>query len=209
MVQLKFEDISTRLLHGQDVPPDLKCLIQIRALRDTGGIALPSDALAATGFDLIDPDHLPALLDHSYLNERDRANPDIMANIRAFDEVFALSAFVAVGDNDEIVGYWQGPDRVPLNQAPFVILDAEGQFSFLPGATITEAMVIYSLQTRFDEAELQRRFEVMCESFRTVGIDIAIRDLASVRVNSVGVGPAEIHSGAYTKFRTEAGLPPI
>lgn len=209
MVQLTVEDISIRLLGGQNVPPDLKRLIQIRALRDTDGIALPSDALAATGFDLIVPDHLPALLDHSYLNERDRADPDIMANIRAFDEVFALSAFVAVGDNDEIVGYWQGPDQVPLDKAPFVILDSEGQFSLLPGATITEAMVMYSLEIRYDEAELQRRFEELCESFRAVGIDIEIRDLSTVKVHPALVDPAEIHSSAYTKFRTEVGLPPI
>lgn len=209
MVHLTVEDISNRLLGGQNVPPDLQRLIQIRALRDTDGFALPSDALAATGFDLIVPDHLPALLSHSYINERDRADPDIMANIRAFDEVFTLSAFVAVGDNDEVVGYWQGPDNVPLNQAPFVILNTEGQFSLLSGATITEAMVIYSLQTRFDEAESQCRFKEMCENFRVVGIDMAIRDISSVKEHSTRVGPAEIHSVAFTKFWAEAGLPPI
>ena len=209
MAQLTVEDISTHLLRGQGVPSDLKSLIEIRASRDKGGITLPIDPLSATGFDLIVPGHLPALLGHSYLNEHDRADPDIMANIRAFDEVFALSAFVAVGDDNEVVGYWQGPDHVPLDQAPFVILDTEGQFSLLPGATITEAMVIYSLQIRFDEAELQRRFEEMCESFRAVGIDMAIRDLSTVKVHPTRVGPAEIHSGAYTKFRTEAGLPPF
>ncbi len=209
MVQSTVEDVSTRLLGGQDVPPDLKRLIEIGARRSTDGNAFPGGALAATGFNLIDPDHLPALLSHSYLNERDRADPNIMANIRAFDEVFALSAFVAVGDEDEIVGYWQGPDQVPLDQAPFVILDSEGQFSLLPGATITEAMVIYSLQARFNEAEVQPRFEEMCESFRAFDINLANRDLAMVKVNPTRVDPAEIHSSAYTKFRTEAGLSPI
>lgn len=209
MVKLTVDDMSTRLLGGQDVPPDLICFIQMHARWVTDGDAFASDALAATGFNLIDPDHLPALLSHSYLNEQDRADPDTMANIRAFDEVFALSAFVAVGDEDEIVGYWQGPDQVPLHEAPFVMLDSEGQFSLLPGETITEAMVIYAVQARFDEAEVQLQFEEMCGIFRAFGINLAIRDLAMVKVHPTRVDPAELHLSAYTKFRTEAGLPPI
>jgi hypothetical protein len=209
MARLTVEKVSTRLLGGQDVPPDLIHLIELGGRQSIDGDAFPRDALEATGFNLIDPDHLPPLLSHSYLNERDRTDPDIMANIRAFDEVFAQTAFVAVGDEDEIVGYWQGPDRDPLDKAPFVILDSEGQFSLLPGATITEAIVIYSLQARFDKAEVQPRFEEMSESLRAFGINLAIRDLAMVEVQPTRIDPAQVHSSAYVRFRTEAGLPPV
>ena len=40
-----------------------------------------------------------------------------------------------------MIGYWHGPERTPIGNAPIVKLDTEGTFGLMQGRTLAEAML--------------------------------------------------------------------
>ncbi len=132
----KFKQI---ILKGQAIPNDLEQLFQFQVSRSLKKDR-ELDPLATIGIKMIEPDDKPVLLYHSYLNENDYSNLDIMANIDAINDVFELIIFVAEGEDQQIYGYWQ-PDREPISIAPIVKFDNEGQFQLLRGMNLTEAIL--------------------------------------------------------------------
>ena len=70
-------------LGGRAMPPDLRTLLILQWERGTAHDAEGADPLATMWVQLFDAKQSSDLLDHSYLNDEDRANPDIMANVAA------------------------------------------------------------------------------------------------------------------------------
>lgn len=68
--------------------------------------------------------------DTSYLNDTDRANPDIMANVAAMNKTNKLISWLG-RDAEGFVGLWRGPEQTPLELAPIVRLDTEGQYAIV------------------------------------------------------------------------------
>src|SRR6266545_3257150 len=68
--------------------------------------------------------------DTSYLTDADRDNPDIAANLAAMSETNKLIAWFG-RDAEGYLGLWRGPDGRPLDEAPVVRLDTEGQYSIV------------------------------------------------------------------------------
>jgi hypothetical protein len=102
------------ILKGQSIPDDLLALL-------LAGEAAGDDPLReALGHSLLIPERDYPLLTGSYLNDTDRQNPDIMANVAAINEIIDLITFVAESDDGDMLGYWHGPERTPIGSAPFV-----------------------------------------------------------------------------------------
>jgi hypothetical protein len=136
------------------VPADLaKLLGHADELVDRTGITLHSE-----------PGWAP-WADTSYLSAADRANPDIMANVRAIAEVCASIAFVAAHEDDEYIGYWRSPGRRRIADSPLVCLDNEGRFCLCGGSTFAEIL----LARTDDEAD----FEEFRDWLRSLGIAVA------------------------------------
>lgn len=112
-------------------PADARLWLQ----RQDAGETAPWTGLGVT---FLPPGGRPeALLDTSYLTDADRANPGIMANVAAIEETAALVAWVAV-ERQRALGYWRGPESTPLDAAPLVEFDSEGQFRLAGATSVTE-----------------------------------------------------------------------
>ena len=68
--------------------------------------------------------------DTSYLSARDRADPDIMANVEAMTATNMLIDWFG-RDMEGFVGFWRGPEGLPAETAPVVRLDTEGQYALI------------------------------------------------------------------------------
>lgn len=129
--QADFEaEFSVHRLRGEPLPQDLSLLLANR-----------SELEKRTGIILNASENWAPWLDTSYLRERDWANPDIRANVRAIHDVCKLIDFVVAGEDSNYLGYWRGPTRVALSQAPLVCLDNEGQFDFCGTANLAGAVL--------------------------------------------------------------------
>lgn len=137
------------------------------------------------------------VLSMSYLTEADRQNPDTMANVGAIEDVSALTTWV-VEDEDESTtyGYWHGSENTPPAQAPIVIIDSEGQFSLLPGASLAEALCSHLGEWADDG------YAGLADQCRALGIAVAQDDPAGrPQPAAAGSTPSAVHREGYERRR--------
>lgn len=193
-------DYSRRRLAGRDLPADLRTLLLRQWQRGSGNAA--ADPLDAMRIHLFEAEETHDLLDHSYLNEKDRADPDIMANVAAMNSTCEHAAFVAHDDDGNLFGYWFGPENLGIDTAPIVKLDTEGQFSLLSGRTLSEALLGEHV---FEDSE---RFAQLKETFARAGIPISANHYDELEYPRPPSSPAVFHEERYEENRSKAGLPP-
>src|SRR5438105_15049439 len=119
MSATEIQQFEKEILRGQAVPKDLRALLDVAKSDGTDPLR------EALGFALLVPGRDYPLLTGSYLNDGDRQNPDIMANVAAINDVLSLITIVAESDDGDMIGYWHGPERTPIGNAPVVKLDTE------------------------------------------------------------------------------------
>ncbi len=190
------------VLKGKTAPADLRILLTLQAERVVSAehYADPLEELAAR---VLMPGETHALLSHDYLNDDDRANPDIMCNIEAIDAVIAMCSFVVVTDESDVVGYWHGPEQIDMAVAPIVKLDTEGQFSLLQGRHLTEALVgdrVFDNDATFAEYR---------EGFAQHGIKIEAENWHALPMPESRSKPDELHLRLYNEARVKRGLEPV
>jgi hypothetical protein len=185
----KLAEYSRQRLGGRKLPDDLRTLLVLQWQR--GVTAAGADPLDEMGVVLLEAGETHALLDHSYLNDKDRANPDTMANVAAMMSTCEHAAFVARDDDDRIIGYWFGPENVGIDAAPILRLDTEGQFALLEGGTLSEALLGSHV---FDDAE---RFTQLKEEFAKAGIAISAGSWDELAYPHPPTDPAEFHERHY------------
>jgi hypothetical protein len=183
------------------LPDDLQKLWLMQVSRATG-INEGGDPLARIGARLIEPGMHIDLLSDSYLSEQDRANPDIMANVAAIDAVLALSTVVVELDDEELLGYWHGPEGTPIDKAPILSLDTEGQFGIVSGRTLTEAIVAFGL---YRDSDFARARDLWAQH----GVVVAAATLSELDYGAFASDPDDVHLDVYNRHRIAAGLPPF
>ena len=52
-----------------------------------------------------------------------------------------LITIVAESEDGDMIGYWHGPERTPIGDAPIVKFDTEGTFGLMQGRRLSEAML--------------------------------------------------------------------
>jgi hypothetical protein len=189
------------ILKNQPMPDDLQKLWNMQVSRAPDA-DFSVDPLAALGVKIIEPDRMACLLDHSYLNEADRANPDMMMNIEAIDEVFNLATFVVELEDDDILGYWHGSENTSIDQAPIIKFDNEGQFSVCRGNNLTETIIAETMSYQED------KFPEFKAWFAKYQIDIAADSIADLPERQVTTHPALMYQNFYKTKRLAAGLEP-
>ena len=185
----KLSEYSRLRLAGRELPDDLRKLLVLQWQR--GAAPSGADPLDAMGVTLLEAGESHDLLDHSYLNEKDRANPDIMANVAAMKSTCEHAAFVAQDDDRNIVGYWFGPENVDIGSAPIIKLDTEGQFSLLEGRTLSEALLGSHV---FDD---DAKFAELKGVFVDAGIAIGADSWDELAYPSPPTDPGEFHEQRY------------
>jgi hypothetical protein len=189
------------ILKNQPMPDDLQKLWNMPIFRAPDA-DFSADPLAALGVKIIEPDRMACLLDHSYLNDTDRANPDMMMNIEAINEVFKLATFVVELEDDDILGYWHGSENTSIDQAPIIKFDNEGQFSVCRGNNLTEAIIAETMSYQED------KFSEFKTWFAKYQIDIAANSITDLPERKVSTHPALMYENFYKAKRVAAGLEP-
>jgi hypothetical protein len=190
------------VLKGKTAPADLRVLLTLQTERAVNPDHY-ADAMEELGVRVLAPGETHALLAHDYLNDDDRANPDIMCNVEAIDAVAALCSFVVVTDDSDVVGYWHGPEQLDIAVAPIVKLDTEGQFSLLGGRHLTEALVGDRV---FDD---DAAFAEYREGFAQHGIKIEAENWDALPMTEPQTRPQELHLRLYNEARVKRGLEPV
>ena len=190
----EIQRFEQEILKSQVVPPDL------RALLNAAGSAGDIDPLReALGFALLVPGRDYPLLTGSYLNEGDRQNQDIMANVAAINDVLALITIVAESEDGDMIGYWHGPERTPIGNAPIVKLDTEGTFGLMQGRNLSEAMLG---NDTFGDAE---RFAGARAWLVSQGIAIDAMSWRELSPPKASTLPDKLHDLLYEQKRIAAG----
>jgi hypothetical protein len=177
-------EFSANRLGGDPVPDDLRLLLPHR------------DELARrTGIELSWAKDWTPWLDTSYLREEERADPAIVANIRAMGEVCSLIAFVAKEEDAQYFGFWRGADKLAIRACPLVFLDNEGQFNPCVASNFTECVL--------EKAWGEKRFNELRDWFRELGITLPFANLKALLARDwpkEAHAPAKLHSELFARY---------
>jgi len=152
---------KNNLSSTKELPNDLRVLID--------NIDCCKNLLNQIKCRFIDSDNIPMLLSQDYLNDNDKQDKYIMANISATNKVFEYITFIVETVDGSVAGYWHGPENIDIQLAPIVMYDTEGQFSILNGKSLIEAIVGDYL---FDDDE---KFLFFQNQFQKCGINISAK----------------------------------
>jgi len=120
--------VSQNCLRGQPVPADLRRLWQAQIEGDP-------ELLDVTGLILVDalaPDFFEGY------RAQDGVGPE---GVDGYGRMFDQIAFIGQTEDGELLGYWLGEERRPVETSPVVELDTEGQFKLL-GTKLSEALLL-------------------------------------------------------------------
>ena len=170
---------SQNRLNGEPVPDDVKALL-----------ANHDELLERTGVELNWKKKWAPWLDASYLSAKDRANPDIAANVRAIEEVCGLISFIGAHEDGNYFGYWRGPKQRPIAKSPLVCLDNEGQFGLLADSTFAEAILV----NRTFDAE---QFAELRDWLRSLGVEIQWKVPGDATYPKEKERPDDLHQKLY------------
>lgn len=174
-------EFSKHRLRSDTPPADLLVLLQHREV-----------FAERTGIELNASPHWAPWLDTSYLSATALNNPGVRANIRAIADVSALIDFVAMDEDHNYFGYWRGPLRLSLVEAPIVCLDNEGQFCFVGTKTLTGGLFI--------EGSASEDLRTWFKSIGIVGLPSGRYDIFTVRMEP---SPRDLHEMLYAKYERE------
>ncbi|WP_028601575.1 hypothetical protein [Ottowia thiooxydans] len=203
--QTQLSAIAKDVFKSQAMPPDLvaMCVQQLR--RDTGKKHPGYDAWADMGAVCLTPRTAHEPRDTSYLNEKERQNPDIAANVKATHAVMSQITFAVKTDNGDFLGYWESPRGTPLALARIVRYDTEGQFSLEPGRTITEALLLefVSLEEKNAASKYQRARKSL-EQLGAGTIPSTYSALNKQILSTVATSPDAMHDQLFKRYRAES-----
>jgi hypothetical protein len=134
----------------------------------------------------------------SYLNDEDRADPDIMSNVEAMAATNELIAWFGQ-DNEGYLGLWRGPKNTHLPEAPVVQLDSEGQYR-LVAPSIGNYLAIAS-----SEDDFARTRQVLLDAGFAVEASREAIWATLERYDS----PNDYRHKLYNQARVRRGLEPI
>lgn len=165
--------IASRM-DGQDAPKDLSALLSALS-KDAEFENSGKNPLNAVGAQLLWADQKYPLLDHNYLNDVDRADPDIMANVKAMQDVSQKLKFVVQCEDTYLIGYWQPDPTTPLEKCALFWLDTEGQYYLTEGKTLSETFAYRALIDGQVDA-----YQSVLQTFEQLGVKAAKSDEKSI-----------------------------
>ena len=186
-----------------DIPADLDVLL--RATKERHDFFESNqNPLFHFGADLLWAEQTYPLLDHTYLNDLDRADLNIMANVAAMQDTGRKLKFFLQKDDDSLLGYWQPDENVPLNKCDLFWLDTEGQYSIAEGDSFATTLA-YNAQVNNDLSKL----EAISQAFATLGVEIPQIDQDEIfsqmnkRSSAVSESPQAFRKKRYEQYKPQ------
>lgn len=161
-------------LAGQDAPKDLSVLLEA-ILGDPEFEESDNNPLKIIGAEVLWVDRKYPLLDHTYINDADRANPSIMANIKAMQDTDKKLKFVIQCEDTSLIGYWQPDPEIPLEQCPLFWLDADGQYYLAEGKTLSESFAYRAFVDGNEDT-----YRSLQNAFERLGVSVPKTDETSI-----------------------------
>lgn len=191
----RWEEFSRERLGGRPVPEDVRVL----ASAQWEGSGHPFQQF---GIALLEPGAPHPLTDTGYLTEKERADPDVMANCAASEAMATYLKAVAQDEDGNFYGYWLHPQQQADRQPPPVIkVDTELTYWTLAGRTFCEAC-LYDLS--FDDDEL---FAKVAADLARLHIFIPVGSGDGLDVVPADPAPDDVHARLYYAERKRLGLP--
>lgn len=186
-------------LRGRPIPDDLRALVSLQVNAGLDGYP-PGHPLWSTQPRILGPEEQSSVLSDDYLNDADRADPELMASVAAGDEVLRHGAWVAEIDGDKVIGYWLHPDE-PADQPPVVVTyDTEASFDLRPGHTLIDA-VAYNIAGHDDDY-----FADVAAAFAACGLPVSTNQARDLRCRAVVVAPTALFDRIHDAEREARGL---
>ncbi|WP_298293708.1 hypothetical protein [uncultured Litoreibacter sp.] len=198
----KIEKFIDERLGGQNVPNDLDALLRATA-NDPGFEKSVNNPLKEIGAEILWADGKYPLLDHDYLNEVDRADPDIMANVKAMQDTDKKLKFVVQCEDTSLIGYWQQDADTRLDQCALFWLDTEGQYYLTEGRTLSEAFTYRALVD-----DDKNTFRSLRAAFERLGVSIRETDESQIfadmdaRAAELGETPENFRNERYEYYKS-------
>jgi hypothetical protein len=193
---------SAKCLGGRTVPDDLRKLLKLQWRDLAGG---RGNRLERAGVTLLDS--LPELIVAACAGRDHLGGATRLAYAQATSDMVRCSAFVAEDDTTgDAIGYWFGPDRIPIEIAPLLRFDTDFNFSIVLGNNIAEAILVVA--SRGD----QQSFCDLREYLNELGLDIAARSIQDIQPRKCAIPPQVTYQRmiqAYSADLSAALLPNI
>ena len=191
----RLKEFSRLRLGGRPVPEDVRLL----ATAQWEGRGHPFEQFGIT---ILEPGAPHPLTDFSYLTEKDRADPDIMANCAASAQMATYLMAVAQDEDSSFYGYWLHPEqRVDRDPPPVVKVDSELTYWELGGRTFAEAC-LYDIA--FDDDAL---FAEVAAALAQLRVPVSAGSREALDELSADPVPEEVHRRLYYAERERLGLP--
>lgn len=170
----KVKKFTESRLYDQDPPNDLGTLLAAIAddpeFEETG-----NNPLKIIGAEFLWTDRKYPLLDHNYLSDADRADPSIMANVKAMQDTDKKLKFVIECEDTSLIGYWQPEPEIPLEQCALFWLDTEGQYHLAEGKTLSESLAYRTLIDGNEDT-----YRTLQTAFERLGVPVPNTDETSI-----------------------------
>lgn len=195
MFDERLKEFSQERLGGRPVPEDVRLL----ATAQWEGRGHPFEQFGIT---ILEPSAQHPLIDTSYLSEKERVDPDIMANCAASEQMAKYLKAVAQGEDGNFYGYWLHPQQQEDQQPPPVIkVDTELTYWELGGHIFSEAC-LYDIA--FDDDEL---FVKVAAELARLHISIPVSSREDLAELCADPAPEDMHRRLYYAERERLGLP--
>ena len=139
-----------------------------------------------------------------HLTERDRQDPDIMSNVEAMEKTNAMISWFG-RDYDGFVGLWRGPSQTPLEMAPVVRLNTEGQYE-LRGPSVANYLAVENYLANDADADF---FDWAREVLASLELSVRESSEAVWECLKGVTAPKAVHHTFYNEGRVKRGLAPI
>lgn len=190
----RLAEFSRERLDGRPVPEDVRALL----ISQWEGRSHPFEGYAIT---FLEPGETHLLLDDSYLNERDRANPDIMSNCAASEQMAQHLKVIAQHEDGDCYGYWMHPDERADVPPPVIQVDTEMTYWTLGGSTFSEGVLAEVVS---DE---DGGFVEVAAELAELGIPITASSAEDIEDPPDPVrAPEDLHRELYYAERAKRGL---
>ena len=189
-------------LGGQDAPKDLAILLAAIA-GDPEFEESDNNPLKIIGAEVLWTDRKYPLLDHNYINDVDRANPSIMANIKAMQDTAKKLKFVIECEDTSLIGYWQPDPEIPLEQCALFWLDTEGQYYLAEGKTLSESFAYRAFVDGNEDT-----YRSLQNAFERLGLPVPKTDETSIfadmdsRAAMISETPKKFRNQRYEYYET-------
>ena len=191
MMKYKVDEFKEKILKGQELPTDLKAIIENECIADL--------LIRKVNFELISDSKIDKILDSMQRAWDDNPDDiDFRAHITAMRYMYEKITFFAEGFNGALLGYWHDEGSLDILKAPIVKMDREEIFQVLYDAHIIESVISDFINEDEDEWEVYKTLFLEC--------GVVLPEIWDIDVPKYKTEPETLKIDIYNDYRVKHGL---